>query len=76
MLFGVLAFTGTNAAVFGSTRAGFAPLTMSIPATPAANTVRAPFPSATPEIAMNTTPLFPVMDTLVKPFKFPATPYE
>jgi DNA repair protein RadC len=25
---------------------------------------------------MNTTPLFPGLDTLVKPFKFPATPYE
>jgi len=25
---------------------------------------------------MNTTPIFPGLDTLVKPFQFPATPYE
>jgi DNA repair protein RadC len=28
------------------------------------------------EIAMNTTPIFPGFETLVKPFKFPASPYE
>jgi hypothetical protein len=49
---------------------------MFIPATRAANTVLAPFPPSTPEIAMNTTPLFAGMETLVKPFKFAATPYE
>ena len=76
MPFGVLAFIGTNAAVFGSILAVFAPLTTSIPATRAANTVPVPFPPSTPEIAMNTTPLFPGLETLVKPFKFPATPYE
>jgi hypothetical protein len=76
MRFGDLAFTGTSAAVFGSTLAVFATLSTSIPATRAANTVLAPFPPSTPEIAMNTTPLFPGMETLVKPFKFPATPYE
>jgi hypothetical protein len=71
-----LAFIGINAAVFGSTLAGFAPLTTSIPATRATNTVRVPFPPSTPEFAMNTTPLFPGLETLVQPFKFPATPYE
>ena len=44
--------------------------------TRAANTVPMPFPPTTLEIAMNSTPLFPGLDTLVKPFKFPATPYE
>ena len=27
-------------------------------------------------MTMNTTPLFPGMEPLVKPFKFPASPYE
>jgi hypothetical protein len=71
-----LAFIGTNAVAFGSTLAARVPLTTPIPATHAANMVRALSPPSTPEMLMNTTPLFPGLDTLVKPFQFPATPYE
>jgi len=73
MTFGVWAFTGTSAVVSGSTLAVRAPLTASIPATRAANTVRVRPTTSTPEMTMNTTPLFPA---LVQPFKFPASPYE
>ena len=73
ILSGVWDFTGTSAAVSGSTHAGRALLTSSIPATRAANSVRNLPPTSTPEMTMNTTSLFPA---LVQPFKFPATPYE
>jgi len=73
MSFGVLAFTGINAAAFGSTLAGLALLITVIPATLAANAAPVSLPPSTPEKTMNTTPDFPA---LVEPFKFPTTPYE
>jgi len=76
MPFGVWVSTGINGAASGSTLAARAPLSTSIPATRAANTARALPPPLTPEMTMNTTPLFPGMEPLVKPFKFPASPYE
>ena len=76
MPFGVWAFTGINAVASGSTLAGLALLTTSILATRAANTARVRLSPLTPEMTMNTTPLLPGMESLVKPFKFPASPYE
>lgn len=74
--FGVWASTGINAVAFGSTLAELALLTTSILATRTANTVRARPSPSTPETTMNATPLFPGVETLVQPFKFPASPYE
>jgi hypothetical protein len=60
--FGVWVSTGINAVASGSTLAVLALLILSIRATRAANTVRAPPPTLTLETTMNTTPLFPGME--------------
>src|ERR1019366_27046 len=77
--FTVWAFIGTNAVASGSTLAAHLRLTRRTPANPAPNTAASLPPTFNPlerRIAMITTAPFPGFESLVKPFKFAASPYE
>jgi hypothetical protein len=72
-----LVFIGTGNVRFGSTHAGNS--LSEANATPGrriARIFRLIHNLLERRIAMNTTPIFPGFETLVKPFKFPASPYE
>ena len=77
--FGLWASTGTTAATSGSIRAASLTRSARIHPTRAPSIVASFPPMSSPlerNCAMNATSILPGLESLVKPFKFPACPYE